>query len=356
MAPNVLIRADASNVIGSGHVMRCLTLAEGLRARGAAVAFVSRDLEGHLNALIAGRGFAVHVLPRDPACPSGMPATCARDARECAALVTGHVDWIITDHYGLDFRWHDAMRPVAGRIMAIDDLANRRHECDLLLDQNLSDGPADRYAGLVPSRCARLLGPRFALLQPEYAPLHEQCAPRFGRVGRILVFFGGADRDGLSARALDAILGLRRPELAVDVVVGVASPDLESIRRTASAYDQIRVHSVLPSLAPLIAKADLGIGAGGSTTWERLCLGLPSIVVTVAENQVQTARLLTGRGLVDWVGDARTISASRLAEAVSRHCETGVPPGWFPDYPDLVDGRGVSRVCDALLQSVERSQ
>ena len=348
---HIVFRTDASRAIGTGHVVRCLSLATALREAGATVSFICRAHEGHLCALLAERGFIVHELPLSEVKPDGhLGAPWHDDASQTRAILDGvKPDWLVVDHYALDWRWEEALRHAVGRIMVIDDLANRGHDCDLLLDQNMAKDAEQRYASRVPAACRRLLGPRYALLQPQYAQLHVETSPRQGPVRRILLFFGGADSDRLTERAMQAMIALQRPDIAVDVVVGAANPEREKLLALAAAHPQFTVHGALPSLAPLMQAADLTVGAGGSTCWERLCLGLPCITVTVADNQRPATALLAECGLTEWIGDAAGLTVADLQQALQRWCEQGVPKGWFPDYAELVDGKGVARVCAALL-------
>ena len=347
----VVFRTDASREIGSGHVMRCLNLAHGLRLRGATVSFIMRAHEGNLATEIMRSGFELTTLPIAKTGTQGsLGASWVEDAKQTSQLLEVVPDWLITDHYGIDDRWHRAIRPFTTRIMAIDDLANRLHDCDLLLDQNLSEQGDGKYTQLTPSHCVCLLGPRYALLGSEYSQLHDRCVPRVGAVRRLLVFFGGADRDGLCLRSLAALIHLKRSDLSVDMVAGSASVDFETLRMRALAHPNVRIHRALPSLAPLMVTADLFIGAGGSTSWQRLCLGLPSIVVTVADNQYPVTKLLAQRRLTQWLGDAEKTNAPAITAALSQWCNTGIPVSWFPDFGTLVDGRGVNRVCAALIK------
>ncbi|HPZ14727.1 MAG TPA: UDP-2,4-diacetamido-2,4,6-trideoxy-beta-L-altropyranose hydrolase, partial [Bacillota bacterium] len=210
MALHIVIRTDASPAIGTGHVMRCLTLANALARKGVGVSFICREHEGNLCDLIEEQGFTVHRLPAPessfeadatPAHAAWLGAAWQEDARQTGAVIRTlgiKPTWLVVDHYGLDYRWEEALRPLVGRIFVIDDLADRAHDCDLLLDQNLFADMQTRYAGKVPADCRLLLGPEYALLQPIYAELHDRIPPREGPVRRILISFGGADRDNLT--------------------------------------------------------------------------------------------------------------------------------------------------------------
>lgn len=359
----VVFRADASLQIGSGHVMRCLTLAGELRRQGVRVSFVSRLLEGHMCDHCERAGFEVFRLPLPPAVPllrsTPLPHAMwagvepARDAEETAQLLARlprSPEWLVVDHYALDVGWEAVMRRHACRIMAIDDLADRRHDCDLLLDQNLHQQPDERYRALLPERCRTLLGPGYALLRPEFAEARGSLAPRDGRVRRLHLFFGGSDPGNETAKALRAVTLLQRPELTVEVVVGASNPHREELRQLCAATAGAVFHCGVDNMAQLMSRADCAIGAGGSATWERCCLGLPTLVLSLAENQVPIARECSRAGACRYLGAAQEIGSRRLAAAL-RHMlqEPMLLAGCAQKGMALVDGHGAARVGERLL-------
>lgn len=365
MALQVIFRTDASRIIGTGHVMRCLNLAGALVGRGAEVSFICRKHEGHLCDLIEERGFTVHRLPAPakefeagttPAHAAWLGATWQEDAGQAGAAIktlSAKPNWLVVDHYALDSRWEQALRPLVDKILVIDDLADRAHDCDLLLDQNLFADMQTRYATKVPEDCHLLLGPEYALLQPIYAELHDRIPPREGTVKRILISFGGADRDNLTGRVLAAFLSLNCPDLDVDVVISDSSPYAPDIRAQAAGHANIHLHSNLPTLAPLMAKADLAIGAAGTTSWERLCLGLPTLVVTLAENQQPIADELQRLGLVRWLGHKDEVSEQSIGLALAELFEGSIDEEWSLCCRATVDGKGTKRVSAALTITAE---
>ena len=346
----VVFRADASEIIGHGHVRRTLTLAKKLRASGATIEFVSREYRGNLCDFVEENGFIVSRLPA----PGDGALSWDEDADQTRATLskpTSPTDWLVVDHYDLDHRWEAALRRSARRIMVIDDLANREHDCDLLLDQNLVAGLDHRYTGKVPDGCGLLLGPAYALLEAAFTELHDRARPRSGPVRRILISFGGADADNLCARSLSAFTSLNRSGVEVDIAIGESSPHLGALRKLAAPHRNVRVHSGATSLAQLLSEADLAIGAGGTTTWERLCLGVPSLVVTVAPNQEPVAAELNRLGLIRLVGDKRHASESSIASALDQVFQTGLDESWSKSCLATVDGRGADRVAAALCAS-----
>lgn len=289
----VVFRTDASVNIGTGHFMRCLTLADALRQRGARIRFVSRGLPNHLHDMLRVRNMefaplygAVTAEASDDLAHSNWLGTSqAQDASDSAqALADRKWDWLVVDHYALDARWESALRGTAQKIMAIDDLADRKHDCDVLLDQNYYRDMQTRYAGKVSEHCRMLLGPRYALLREEFRELRTQVKPRIGEVKRILMFFGGVDACNHTGLAINALSGLDVKGAEVDVVIGAQHPQRTEIEQ-ACATQGYACHVQTSRMAELMAAADLAIGAGGSAIWERCCLGLPALSICTAVNQ-----------------------------------------------------------------------
>ncbi len=341
---NVVIRTDASVEIGIGHVMRCLTLAGELVRRGAAVRFLCRQDEGNLIDAIREQGFTVLALP------AGI-ADEAQDTRESGRLLaTGPAsDWIIVDRYALGEQWEHTVRPLTKRLMVIDDLADRRHACDLLLDQNFYRDADTRYAGLLPASCTQLLGPAYTLLRPEFRAARERFRQRDGTVRRIMVFFGGSDRTNESTKVLNALADAGARDIAVDVVVGVNNPHGAAIEEAAGRLPRASCHRRVKDMAALMSAADLSVGAAGSTTWERCCLGLPSLVVTVAENQVRPVQDLEDHGVLRFIGRHDAVTRADIARALR---DAFGSPETLKHYGrrsmELVDGLGVARCADAM--------
>ncbi|MFC4313400.1 UDP-2,4-diacetamido-2,4,6-trideoxy-beta-L-altropyranose hydrolase [Steroidobacter flavus] len=354
----IAIRTEASRTIGVGHAMRCLTLAAALRERGAQVHFICREYDGNCNEIIEARGFAVHRLP---ATGNAAVAWSGPDWPEEAAQTRAAIDalgalgvqpaWLIVDHYAIDEKVERELRSGVGRIMAIDDLANRNHDCDLLLDQNLVPRMERRYEELVTSDCVQLLGPRYCLLQPLYVELRNQTRPRVGAIRRVFAFFSGADVDNLTQLAIGAFLRHSRSDVELDVVITSAHPRADSIRAQVADHPNIHLHVDLPTLAPLLAKADLAIGAGGTTSWERACLGVPSLMITMADNQRPIAEALNERGIARWLGHKDQITEASLAAALDAVLRQELDGSWSELCYATVDGGGAARVCNAMLIS-----
>ncbi len=341
---NVLIRTDASVAIGSGHVMRCLALADGLREAGARVVFVCRQAPGDLCDLIAAKGYSVHRLS---ATEAGGKLSPEQDAAQTLAAASSDVplDWLIVDHYALDRRWESVLRPHTRGILAIDDLADRRHDCDILLDQNYRGATDTRYDNLTPAPCKKLLGPRFALLRPEFSGSRPPAPRDASDVRRILVFLSSADPRNITQRVLDALDGVVASGVEVDIVVGVACPHVEALTAYCARRPGRALHMQTPRLAELLAASDMAIGGGGATSWERACLGVPSLVIGLSDNQLPVAEALARIGAHLYLGRIEDLDDSALRAAVAvmlenRGLRSALARAAFP----LTDGRGVERV------------
>lgn len=352
------IRVDASDQIGTGHLMRCLTLADALRVRGAEVHFVSRHMPLHLQQMLRDHGHQFTLLAEsnegltdELAHARWLGTSQTIDAQATRAALAGRKwDWLIVDHYALDARWESELRLSCRKIMVIDDLADRMHDCDVLMDQNIYSDMHSRYVGKVPPHCRQLMGPRYALLRPDFALTRQRSMPRDGDVRRILVFFGGVDAANYTGRAIAGLAALQNTALQVDVVIGAVHPKREQLLKDCAAYGYV-CHVQTDRMAELMADADLSIGAGGGATWERCCLGLPTLVLSTAYNQKRQLVDAARAGLV-YAPDVD----DDIESAVARHMMVLI------ENPSLrtlisgngmhaVDARGASRIVHALGSS-----
>ncbi len=362
--PQVIIfRADASVQIGTGHIMRCLTLADALREQGAECHFVCREHPGNLIETIRKRGFPVHALPLNakdtgdgssdtgPAHAPWLGVPWETDARQSGEILR-ELDptWVVVDHYALDARWEAAVRPKGGRLLVIDDLADRPHEADLLLDQNLGRQFGD-YASLAPENCRLLIGPHYALLRPEFARLRKENLRRCDspRLKRLLVTMGGVDKDNATGKVLDSLRDCPLPDnLEIDAVMGSSAPWLKSIQAQAAAMPwptEVRVN--VHNLAQLMADADLAIGAAGSTSWERCCLGLPTLMLALAANQRGIAEALASAEACIYLGDIRRLK--ELPSYWEEWTNSEALRSMSQASASITDGEGTRRVCQNMM-------
>jgi len=336
-APLAVFRCDASPVIGGGHVVRCVALAEALVAAGWQCLFATGpETTASMLSVLRHRHIVVCGVERE-------------EASAIATVVDGRCDLLVIDHYDRDALFETACRGWAGRTLVIDDLADRSHDCDMLLDQTPERTAAD-YSKLVPTTCRLLLGPRYALLRPQFAARRSEAIRRRAnsqRARRILMSFGSTDLHGLAPRILAELLA-RDTSLEFDVTAGpIACPDLH--RLVTESNGRITLHLAVQDMAALMVTADLAIGAAGTSSWERCALGLPAAMVIVADNQRVIAERLVNAGAAILLGHHRSFNASAAAQLI---IELASDPDHLARLSDsasrLCDGRGIDRVRLAL--------
>ena len=305
----VAFRTDASIQIGTGHVMRCLTLADEFARQGHKCHFICRQHPAHLADLIISKGHELSLLPHPEETSSQQCETSTEgyenwlnvsweeDAHQTLnAISAQRPAWLVVDHYGLDLRWESLLSGAVNKIMVIDDLANRAHACNLLLDQNLGR-TASEYDGLLPIDCQLLIGPTYALLRPEFAELRNQSLSRRidPKLNRILISLGGVDLPNMTGRILRALaLTPLPPETEVEIIMGAFAPHLNEVKAQAAQLPfMTKIEVNVDDMANKMCLADLFIGAAGSTSWERCCMGIPAITVIIAENQRAIAEALS---------------------------------------------------------------
>ena len=346
--------------------MRCLTLADALASQSQSieVIFICRFLPDQLNEYIVSRGYqryflveheASHgydedALPLEHADWLGISQT--RDADECITAIEGlNIDWLVVDHYALDFRWESRLQLQVGKILVIDDLADRRHDCDVLLDQNYYVGMEKRYETLVPDYCISLLGPDIALLREEFLESRKKAKLRDHGVNSILVLLGGVDKDNFTLEVINTLSSLTAYDYDVEVIIGGAHPALQEVQ-SACDRNSYTCYVQADNVHELMLKADLSIGAAGSTSWERCCLGLPSICLTLAKNQEAIAEGLEYKGV------ALNLSANKddLFEKLSSSIvKLILAPDCLKDMSqkafNLVDGFGAQKVVGTMMDN-----
>lgn len=354
----ITFRTDASLQIGTGHVMRCLTLADALRARGGKCRFVCRAHDGHLLDVIHRRGHDALALP------AGAPAyeeqgflahdgwlgtDWASDAQATRDALQGeNVDWLVLDHYALDHRWERAMRPSCRSLLVIDDLADRRHDCDWLIDQNLGRTAAD-YDGLLDRNTKLLIGPSFAILRPEFTQWRDNSLQR--RAGQplrnLLITMGGVDQGNATEQLLHHLQSTRlSPNLRITAVMGPHAPWLDQVREQAAAMPwPTQVLTGVDNMAQLMAANDLAIGAAGGTAWERCTLGLPSVVVVLAANQEKGAAALQQLGAAMVINDIGNVGA--VLKSISG--KASILEDMSKAAAKLIDGKGVVRILETVF-------
>lgn len=374
MNKSILIRCDASIEIGTGHVMRCLNLARSLRQREILVVFLCRELHGDLRELIRKEFEVVslkeitesskssYIDPLETSVSTWLGCSQRQDADDCIEAIRhselGPIDWLVVDHYGIDHTWEkimydyiDSTQGSPPKVLVIDDLANREHYADMLVDSNRQGSDAkELYAKLVSPQCRILLGPTYAPIDQLYGQL-QPVAPVRNRIQRVLVFFGGVDHANFTAKIL---MVLKEPDfenLSVDIVLGPKAPHYAMIAEIVRCCPRMQLYSGLGSMAGLILRADLAIGAAGISSWERAALALPSIVMAVADNQQESMKTLIESDAAVGIDlrtardpDAQVSKLLRRFKAVPE-----LLPRLSEGAMQLGDGRGCTRLATAMF-------
>lgn len=360
----IVFRADASTRMGTGHIMRCLTLAQAFQSDGHDVSFICKKIKGDLIEFVQSKGFAVNVVEHG----SGralrffdednqgskldhadwLGGSQIDDAVSCKVILDRiKPDWLIVDHYSLDYRWQILLKPYYRKLMVIDDLGDRNHICDVLLDQNYG-ADAYKYLNKVPENCILLTGSKYSLLRPEFSEWRSLSLKRRHSkqvIKKVIITMGGMDPDNFTGKILEQ---LKECDLPHDVkfvaVLGSQAPNINLVERQSKEMTlPVSVKTGVENMAELMASCDFAIGAAGSTTWERCCLGLPTIQMVIAENQRPIAQALVNKGAAKMADDISRIpsllaSANSWIIPVSQSCR------------EITDGKGCEKVVTRLKE------
>ncbi|MEM0951315.1 MAG: UDP-2,4-diacetamido-2,4,6-trideoxy-beta-L-altropyranose hydrolase [Cyanobacteria bacterium P01_H01_bin.74] len=386
---NIAIRVDASQAIGTGHVMRCLTLAHALQEKSAVCVFFCQPLAGHLIEYIQAAGFTVVEMSAPVSKPVFEPVSesfsessvfdsffnsSGQDAHNFIEAAKHHCqknqvdsfDWLIVDHYKLDASWEKAvqvgLKSTPIHILAIDDLANRPHACTILLDQNIHQ-PPDVYNDLLTSGCKQCIGPQYALIRDEFIKARPQYPPQDPGIVRtkeglesnqpfkILVSFGGSDPSNCTQKVLEALtiaLGTSPLKCHVTVLMGQRNPHQEKLLAMFSNQYTLLTHS--SQMADLLQQSDWVIGAGGTSTWERCCMGAAAAIISIADNQIDLATQVHRAGAAVYWGKSETLSKEAVADQITALLNDVTTLNAIAKKAhSTVDGQGKYRVIEAML-------
>lgn len=358
----IAFRVDASDKMGSGHFMRCLTLANVLKHGGHNCKFLFQSLPeifidrlkelGHqficLRDLMNNtKNDCINSEPKLSHSQWLESSQLADAAAVRKALKDERFEWMIVDNYALDALWEREISASVQNIMVIDDLADRNHTCQLLLDQNFYIDGKSRYDELLSSQTRCLMGPQYALLMPDYAELHKLTKPR-KTIQNVLIYFGGADRHNMTGKCLNALSELNMQNIEFHVIVPIMSAHIDKIKKTSDEYRNVHLKYNLKSLAPLLAECDFAIGAIGATSWERLCLGVPTLAITTGLNQRSTAADLHTAQLINLLGKAEDVNHHDIAREFEKYTNGYDIAPWSKKCLDVCDGIGANRVAKML--------
>jgi UDP-2,4-diacetamido-2,4,6-trideoxy-beta-L-altropyranose hydrolase len=355
---NLFIRVDAGMQIGDGHFLRCLTLVNELKNKFRQIIFISNELPKHFSQIIEKNNFKIcridgysHIQEEKIAMKL-KKQLIQKDFIQTKKIIEKHKNssnYLIVDHYGIDYVWEKNIRENIEKVIVIDDLANRKHDCDILFDQNFYEDMEKRYSRLIPNFCKQFLGPKFALLRPEFFNARKNLKRR-NELKQILISFGGSDPSNETYKALTSINNLEKKYI-IDVIVGSNNPNKKQIMKLCLKIPFCNFYEQVDNISKYMKKADLAIGGGGVTTWERCCLGLPTIVTSLSRDQKKITEELSKIECVinlgtakkstklDYVNALNEINLKKLRK-ISKKCLA------------LVDGKGAKRATKKILQTI----
>lgn len=361
---NVVFRCDASIQIGTGHVMRCLTLANELARHGAKCYFICREHEGNLIDFITQKGYTTYKLEAISLGSSKkneaesilfhsewLGATQETDAKQTIHIVSSiQPEWLVIDHYALDSYWEEKLRPHCVNILVIDDLADRKHDCDVLLDQNFLPNFKNRYNNLISNATTQLLGPSYTLLKNEYSEIRNlNKQSEHLKVPQILVNFGGIGDFQLLSNFITAAND--NPQFNYSVITGILEPKHFQQLNELIDGNHITLSNYTSEMPTLMYQSQFAFGACGSTVWERFCLGLNSALVEMADNQHPLITYLENEDLIDSLGHKSNLSSTKISRFLSSlNINNPIYTKRKENIMNLVDGLGTQRISNVMFK------
>jgi len=326
---NLVFRVDSGFNIGSGHLMRCITLANNLKKHiELECTFITRDNNGNFNDIIIRNGFNVLLLDGPELNENienyseWLGTSQVNDAVQTLAVLKNNdvekIDILVVDHYALDLQWEGTFRSITNKLVVIDDLANREHCCDILLDQNIAPNYLTRYDKLTPLNSKKFLGIAYCLLREDFLFAKVSIKAR-DKLCNIVIFFGGVDKDNATLQLLYSLHEKLDLFVSVRVIVGKSNPFKYQIKEFCNKYNNCYYLEQVSNMAEVFCKSDLAIGAGGATTGERIYLGLPSIVFSLADNQFEVSKYLHEKGYITFLGDQSEIERSNITSELDKY-------------------------------------
>lgn len=343
----IVFRTDASISLGYGHVMRCLALADAFNILGEKSIFIFSKNGDALCQEVSNSGHKYIIL--ENVFSSYSRDEEVADAKMTLSSLPSDSKLLIVDHYHLHIGWEEIVNQSGLPLLVIDDLL-RNHNSNFLLNQSLITNK-NPYFGKIPSDCTCFFGPNFSLLSPPFKTLRSKVVFR-KKLKRVLIFFGGSDQDNETEKALTGILSVDKPlHIDVDVVIGRSNPHQSRLARICNTSN-ITLHIQTTHMANLMLSADLAVGAGGSASWERCCLGLPALVSIQADNQAPIATKLHQLGALYNLGMTKNITAKDYSLAFQSIDDDTITKMSRAAYL-ITDGNGANRVASSILSMIE---
>lgn len=354
----IAFRVDSGTHIGTGHLMRCLTLAKKFHKKSHEVIFVSRDHEGSISNKISST-FGCTILPldnkkkvsyNDNNYQSWLGVSIDQEISDSNAFFksfSSKFDYIVIDHYGLDSIYEKEMAKHCSKIVVIDDLMNRYHFADYIIDQNLS-AEQNRYEKLnTKLSCKYLMGPQYALLKDDFKKFRPIAFVEKKSINNILVFFGGMDISGECKKVVDAFL-LNDYPFNIHIILGQGHSDYSHISSAAAINSKIKLYHFIDNMAEFMSKMDVAFGACGATSWERATLALPALTVVSADNQKLVSEALYINEMAIEVGSTTNTSVATWSNVFDHKLDLNHLNIVAKKSFDLVDAQGTERILEIL--------
>ncbi|MFB5195260.1 UDP-2,4-diacetamido-2,4,6-trideoxy-beta-L-altropyranose hydrolase [Neobacillus sp. KR4-4] len=324
---NLFFRVDASKEIGTGHLIRCLTIAHKAKIHGFNIVFICKNDKDNLKQMVVNEGFQFFEIPKelnfkiDPTVnySEWLKSSFEHDVSKSINIIQQFIGqkYLIIDHYGIDFKWETIIYEFVDKLIVIDDLADRKHKCDILIDQNFFMDLNVRYKDKLIGETKTFLGPNFAIFRDEFYVNRILVNVRT-KVQKILIFFGGSDPTNATLRTLNLINEINLENIAVEVVVGSTNKDKDEIQTICNNTRNFNFHCQINYFSKLISECDLCIGAGGINLWERIFMLLPTITISVAENQDSVLQEVQKTGCIYHLGHHKNLSQNEIEKQLLR--------------------------------------
>jgi len=354
MNKNLFVRADGPFEIGTGHITRCIAIAEELKNSFTKIIFLTKKSTGDLIDVIEKSGFEVKILDSQTKQLIEDKYDFNNEIKIITTLLTqyeSNLNFLLIDHFGIDTNYESPLRKIFKKIFVIDDLANRKHDCDLLIDQNYYKDINKRYSGLVPKNSITLLGPEYVILRSEFHNSQKVKYQKNILPKKIFVSYGGSDPTNESKKVLDAICSLKSRQFDVTVIAGIHNQNFEKLKKQFAEMKNIKIFLRVDNFSELLSSSELCFGAGGTTTWERLYLGIPSIVTIISPDQKESVEFLSSLGHIINLGLAKDVTVKTYADAIM-NIDSEILCNISLKNQKLIDGNGCTRIKKQITQLI----
>jgi UDP-2,4-diacetamido-2,4,6-trideoxy-beta-L-altropyranose hydrolase len=360
----IVFRLDASVRIGNGHLARCLALADQFKELGCEILFICRPESNKDYESLFATAYEVRLLQKKTntiinkkSYSSWLSVDWEQDVNEVIQIIDNiDADLLIVDHYGIDARWHNKVRDYCKKIFVIDDLADRHLDCDFLLNSSFTNEDKDYKKFISNKDCISFLGPNYALIQPKFSNLRLKAKNKrehISSIQEILIFMGSMDPDNYSSLAINAINQIDwKQSIIVNCILDSHSPSLEKVSNDIESLDlRASIHSNTSDMEKLIYNADLAIGSGGNSAWERCVLGLPTLLTSIAPNQQRNITGITESGAAIYWDSTEDL----LTVLESCNEDINYLISMQEKAFDLCDGLGTKRITESIMKEFSSS-